>query len=480
MSQRTWLLSSACVAALLLAVDTGAAQSTLPPGLHAGPGGQVINPGARVQIIKPASSLARPGHLHTNLLLAVPSGGYPQFKQNGSGPPQSGNLAETPASLMCVYELGVGGQSVGCDPNQVSTVVSGGSKAIAVVDAYDYGASVAASDVAAFDSQFGVASVTLNVIYGTGSPGAGCANGAQPSSSAGTGWDLEAALDMEISHALAPKATLYLVEANSSSFTDLFNAIQVASACVAGAGGGQVSMSFGGSEFSGETSLDADFTGSGVEFFASAGDQSGTQYPCVSPAVVCVGGTTISRSGANGAFQSELVWNSNYDDVGTGGGLSQFEGAPSYQGFMSGIVGNHRGVPDLSADADPLSGLWIYNTSYCAGFCIIGGTSLSSPLLAGLFNFANFFYVSSTAMVNNIYQIGQNGVLKPFVTHINSGACGYAYLDLSGKYPNAENPEWDPANTFAVTGIPWSECNGWGTPKDSGNPDFLRAMMTGH
>ena len=119
---------------------------------------------------------------------------------------------------------------------------------------------------------------------------------------------------------MAPGANLYLVEANSNSFTDLFHAVQVATACVQANGAGHESNSWGGSEFSGETAYDSVFTGTDVTYLASAGDSPGTEYPCVSPNVICVGGTTIIRNGSTGAFLSEEVWNSDYDEIGTGGG----------------------------------------------------------------------------------------------------------------------------------------------------------------
>ena len=169
------------------------------------------------------------------------------------GPPTSGELFQTPASIACIY--GVVTASHGCNPNLATTVPTGGSKAIAIVDAYDL--TTAATDLSAFDTQFGVrAGSGVTVIWGTGSPSAGCKNGSAPPNASGTGWDVEEDLDIEYAHAMAPNAKLYLVEANSSSFTDLLNAERVAVACVRAAGGGEISNSWGNVEFSGETSYD--------------------------------------------------------------------------------------------------------------------------------------------------------------------------------------------------------------------------------
>jgi kumamolisin len=455
-------------------------QVTLPPGVTLPFGSVILNPNSRESLIvsPPSSQEQRPGTSHTNILITIPPGGYPQFKQNSVGPPFTGYLAETPASLACIYQLGVGGQNAGCNPNTVTAVTSGGSKAIAIVDPFDY--PTAAADLNIYISQFGLAAATFTVIFGTGNPSNGCTNGAKPPGDGGKGANVESSLDIEMAHAMAPHAHLYLVEANSTSDADLFNAVHVAAACVQAAGGGQVSQSYAGAEFSGETSFDSTFTAANVVYFASAGDSPGTFYPCVSPNVICVGGTTISRKASDGAFENEAVWNNDQDFVGTGGGYSSYEPVPTYQNFITSITGGVRGVADLAAIADPQTPVWIYNSqpewtsvNNGQGWGQIGGTSVASPVLAGIFNFANFFYASSFDALNNIYQLAQSGALAPYVTHIESGVCGSVYQ--KGVYPNAYNPPHNPAHILATTTIPWSPCAGWGTPKDAGNPNWMRA-----
>ena len=280
-----------------------------------------------------------------------------------------------------------------------------------------------------------------------------------------------------MAHAMAPSAQIYLVEAKSNSNADLFNAVQVATKCVQAAGGGHVSMSWGEGEFSGETAYDGYFTGTEVTYLVSAGDGPGTEYPCVSPNVICVGGTTIVRNGSTGFFLSESTWNSDYTSNGTGGGLSTYESRPAYQNFMSSIVGNVRGVPDIAAVADPDTGVWIYNSqSEWGGWGVIGGTSAAAPLVASLFNRAGYIWSSSYNALVNIYSLGQAGTISAYVTNINSGVCGRA--NLAGTYPHANNPTNDAANIQATSGIHWSTCTGWGTPKDSGNPNAGIARAT--
>jgi subtilase family serine protease len=124
---------------------------------------------------------------------------------------------------------------------------------------------------------------------------------------------------------MAPKAKIYLVEAASPSYANLLSAVLVANNLVASAGGGEVSMSWGGSEFSSERRYDSYFTQPGVVYFASSGDSPGVIWPSSSPNVVSVGGTSVSRNPTTGAFQQEMAWQSG------GGGASRYELRPSYQ-----------------------------------------------------------------------------------------------------------------------------------------------------
>ncbi|MGA8231527.1 MAG: hypothetical protein WB795_08605, partial [Candidatus Acidiferrales bacterium] len=137
----------------------------------------------------------------------------------------------------------------GCNPNNTTENPTGGGNAIAVVDAYDY--PTAASDLSTFSAQFGLPAANFTVVY---------ASGTRPSPDPTGGWELEEALDIEWSHAIAPKAKIFLVEAASNSNTDLLTGVAVASKLVAENGGGEVSMSWGEGEFSGETAYDNNFT----------------------------------------------------------------------------------------------------------------------------------------------------------------------------------------------------------------------------
>ena len=264
-------------------------------------------------MIIPPSSVANPGdagvRAHTNLRYFGPEAftGTPQV----SGPPYPGFLFETPASLACIYELQ--SPSDGCNPNLVTLNPAGGDRAMAIVDAYDD--ANAFVDLQDFSAQFGITPITsysFRVVYAPfGGPTGACTGrfpGPQPPSAGPTGWDLEEALDIEYSHAMAPQAKLYLVEAQSNYDTDLYCAVSVASTLVAREGGGEISMGWGGPEYPGETSADSFFTKRHVVYFAAAGDGAGVIYPSASPNVVSVGGTSLSMSLNTGKYLFENTW----------------------------------------------------------------------------------------------------------------------------------------------------------------------------
>ncbi len=340
-------------------------------------------------------------------------------------PPESGFFYETPASLACLY--GVTPVVVGCNPNSSLANSTTGSKAIAIVDAYDD--PTAAADLATFAAQMGLPAPGshFQVVYATGT---------QPPSGVPSGWDVEESLDVQYAYGLAPKAKIYLVEAASSSLSDLLTAVSVASSLVASAGGGEVTMSWGSKEFSGETSYDSSFTTSKVVYFASAGDSAGTEYPCVSPNVVCVGGTGNSRNPTTGKFEGFVAWGD------TGGGISQYEARPSWQGSLYSIVGANRGAPDVAAVADPNTGVWVYDSAQTPPWFMVGGTSAASPVVAALANGAGHFYASSLVEHQQIY--ATLGVPEAGWIDVTSGWCNHY-------------------DGYLATGT-WNLCTGLGSP----------------
>ena len=308
---------------------------------HAKPAGTVFVPESSIRQAQPLiSGFEGESKAFTNVALFMPAIKIEPMAGSETAPPAP-YFVETPASIACVY--GLVPKQDGCSPNAVRTNASGGSKIIAIVDAYD--APAIKSDLEAFSKRFGLPPANLDVVF---------ASGTRPANN--KGWEIEICLDVEWAHAMAPDARIILVEANSNSYTDLLAAVDKASELVASQGGGQVSISWGGAEFATETTYDAHFTKPGVTYFVAAGDTPGTSYPAMSPHTVAVGGTAINRHADSGAFVAEVPWKS------TGAGASAFEHRPAFQNGVSAIVGNARGAADVAAVADPSAGgVWVYD-----------------------------------------------------------------------------------------------------------------------
>ena len=128
--------------------------------------------------------------------------------------------------------------------------------------------------------------------------------------------------------------------------------------------------------------------------------------------MVCAGGTTINRD-SSGAFVSETGWS------GSGGGSSKYEPRPPYQTAIVDIVGSKRGAPDFSFDADPNTGVSVYDSTVCnglSGWLVFGGTSVSSPSLAGIVNLAGSKNNSSANELSTIYSnLGNASVFRDIV-----------------------------------------------------------------
>ncbi len=278
----------------------------------------------------------------------------------------------------------------------------GRGETIAIIDAY--GDPEIYQDLNAFDQEFGLPPVNLKVIP---------VGPYEPSLGITYGWDAEVALDVEAAHMMAPQANINLVIASNDS-NGLFYAIKDV---VANHLGNVVSMSWGTPEdlyalsgFYQQGFLNypyADYyfslgASEGITFFASTGDlgafdgttsaNGAASFPATSPSVTAVGGTTLfvtpesgtfSASNSTAEYQSEVAWSISPQYVGaqvsSGGGYSTFFAKPSYQ--QGAVKGSVRAVPDVAADANPYTGMEIVLEG---GLYVIGGTSLSSPLWAGM------------------------------------------------------------------------------------------------
>ena len=254
---------------------------------------------------------------------------------------------------------------------------------IAIVDAYDD--STIEKDLGTYSSTFGLPPcTTANGCFRKVNQSG--VQGSYPQKNAG--WALEIALDVETAHQICQNCKILLVEASSNSFANLAAAVDTA----ARLGATQISNSYGGSEFSSEA-IDASFDHPGIAITASSGDSGyGADYPASSPYVIAVGGTTLNlvNLGSNAyAYGSEGVWG------GSGSGCSAYLLAKSWQtsdpSWPRTGCDSKRAVADVAADADPNTGASVYDSTRYqgqSGWFKVGGTSLSAPLIAGVYALA--------------------------------------------------------------------------------------------
>ncbi len=308
----------------------------------------------------------------------------------------------SPATIKSVY-------------NFPTSLTAGGGKTIAIVDAYDD--PTAENDLAVFSGQYGLpACTTANGCFAKVNQTGGTS---YPRKNAG--WALEISLDVQWAHAIAPGASILLVEATTNSFADLLAAEDYAK------GHAQyVSNSWGAGEFSGENSYDSHFSQSGVSFFVSSGDAGlPAEYPSSSPNVISVGGTTLHFSGST--FTGETGWSSG------GGGCSAYETATSVQAGFSeyGRVNcaGQRATPDVSLDADPASGVSVYDSTRYQGqqgWFKVGGTSASSPMWA-----ARSAVAGTT--VDSVYVYGNSITYRDITSGNNGAQCLTGYDLCTGR-----------------------------------------------
>jgi len=304
----------------------------------------------------------------------------------------------TPATVKSIYRFPTG-------------MRAGAGTTIAIVDAYDHPA--IESDLAVFNARLDLPPCTT---------ANGCflkvdATGGSDYPRKNADWGLEIAMDVEWAHAIAPGATILLVEADSNKFDDL-----VAAEDYARAHAQYVSNSWGGREFDGETASDIHFAQAGVSIFFSTGDSGlPAQYPASSPNVIAVGGTTLHFSGTT--FAGETGW------AGGGGGCSLYEApTPALAAFgeyaQAGCAGT-RATPDLSLVADPASGVSVYDSFKYegrSGWFVVGGTSASTPMVAA--------HAATTGRVFDAAAVYGSSLTFRDITEGNNGAPCLPGFDL--------------------------------------------------
>jgi hypothetical protein len=331
--------------------------------------------------------------------------------------------ADSPHGDVYIYAFGT--QAVSFSVDAVSVVPGtsnsgasgepGADQTIAIVDAYDD--PNAESDLGVYRSQFGLPPCTaangcfskVNQTGGTSYP------------RGDAGWAQEISLDLDMASAICPNCKILLVEATSNSFANLGGAVDYAAAHA-----NVVSNSYGGSEFSLETSsaYNGHYNHPGVAITASSGDSGyGVQFPAASQYVTAVGGTSLARDSSARGW-SETVWS------GAGSGCSTYVPKPAWQtdGDCS-----RRTVADVSADADPNTGVSVYDTYRTGGWLVFGGTSVAAPIIASVYALAG----NAGSVTYGSFPYSRSSALYD-VRSGSNGSCGGSYLCTAG--PGFDGP----------------------------------------
>jgi hypothetical protein len=339
-------------------------------------------------------------------------------------------------------------------PSELPDAPASEPQTVALVDAYDD--PNAEADLKVYDKEFGLPECTeankcfekINQYGETKKPPS--ATGKKKKEEA-EGWALEISTDVEVSHAICQNCRIVLVETNSPEFADLEAGEDTAVAL----GATEISNSWGGEE---PTIDSAAFNHPGIVITAAAGDEGylnwteaksgkkyyeGADYPASSPHVVAVGGTRLTLSG--GVRQSETVWNDG-EGAGGGGCSLKFTAQPWQQSVPDwSAVGceDRRAVADVSADADPETGVAVYDSipypeeqkgkivTTELGWVPIGGTSVASPIIASMFALAGGAHEVEYPSQTLYSRLGSTSLYD--VTKGGNGKCDDEYSGCSGS-----------------------------------------------
>jgi hypothetical protein len=328
-----------------------------------------------------------------------------------------------PADLRSAYDL----------PSESA----GSGQTVAIVDAYDD--PNAESDLAVYRSRYGIPACTsasgcfrkVNQTGGTSYPRA------EP------GWAVEISLDLDMVSAACPNCHILLVEASNNSDSNLDTAEDEAVTL----GATEVSNSWAGPEFAGESSDDSFFDHPGIPITVAAGDEGyGAQYPSASPDVIAVGGTALTRA-SNARGWSETAWS------GTGSGCSAYEPKPAWQTDKGCANRTDNDVAAVASTETPVSIADSYRLPREfsvpeAGWTLVGGTSVASPLVAGTMALADAYTRSFPGAEALYEEAAQNGTgVLDNVTSGSNGSCG-TYLCEAGPGYNG------PTGLGSMSGAP--------------------------
>lgn len=327
------------------------------------------------------------------------------------------NLAGTAARTSGISPNAVAPPTSGYGPAEIRSIYSldvtkGVGQTVAIVDAYDN--PNAEKDLATFRSVYNLpACTTANGCFRKVNQ-----RGGTPPPVGDPGWGVEIALDLQAVSAACPNCKLLLVEADTSDFADIAAAVNRAVTL----GAKIVSNSYGGDEFNGVIALGKTFySHPGVAMVASSGDFGFTaaSFPASWRSVIAVGGTTVAKIATG---WRHTAW------IGAGSGCSAWVAKPSWQVDPNCLM---RTTSDVSALADPDTGLAVYDTygldqfGLPPGWVVVGGTSLSAPLISGMIALAGNAPLLGTAKYIYNHRAGLRDVI---------GGSNALFQDCGGDY----------------------------------------------
>jgi subtilase family serine protease len=405
---------------------------------------------------------------------------------------------QPPTNAFCLANIGVpcyGPQDIRTAYGLNSLInagYKGAGETIVLIESY--GSPTIAADLHQFDSDFGLPDPpSLKVLAPLGTAPVDLT---QPDPQ---GWAFETTLDVEWSHAIAPGAAIVVLTSpvdETEGVQGLPEFLELEQYALDHNLGKIISQSWAATENTlfydaagpQGPKVIADYTAfyerarlEQVSVLASAGD-NGSQnaktysetlgaptsfytfptvnFPASSPLVTAVGGTTLHLD-ASGNYQYETVWDDTSNSAGAGGGgISQLFPIPDYQQLTlprqtRATLGNHRGIPDISYNADDYNSAILVYTSFLGpiggpssvGYYLIGGTSEGAPQWAGIVADLNQLAHAPLGFLNpKLYALGGLGLFPDFGRDITKGSNAY------GGVPGYNaTPGWDPAS-------------GWGTP----------------
>lgn len=382
----------------------------------------------------PCNTTARRGYARCFAVVRTPASHSLAAAADASAPPST---ALTPADLQAAYHLPASG---------------GAGETVAIVDAY--GDSKAESDLATFRTYYGLgACTTANGCFRKVDQSGGTSYPADDA-----GWGLETTLDLDAVSSACPKCHILLVEGNSSSIADLAAAENEAVKL----GAKFVSNSYGANEDPSLLGYDSAYQHKGVAVTVSTGDIGNLiEWPSSDPDVTAAGGTTLAKDSSVSRGWDETAWSSG------GSGCSTIEPKPSFQlGLTTDCT--MRATADVSADANPASGLGIYDTLGQGGWVQVGGTSLASPLIASVYALAGA-PVAGTYPVTYAYHDPSQAADLHDITQGSNGGCGNV-LCTAGTGWDGPTGLGSPDGTGAFSGGPQGTITGKVTDASTGKP----------